>query len=59
MLYGTSLVAERKAGIAPFLSKFDTVGEERKQDYGADERLLPFFRAILVDAGMLPRRSLL
>jgi hypothetical protein len=54
MLYGTSLVAERKAGIAPFLSKLDKVGEEQKQDYSADERLLPFFRAILGDAGMLP-----
>lgn len=46
MLYGTSLVSERAAGIAPFLA-----ARGAEVDLSQDERLLPFFRSIIADAG--------
>jgi hypothetical protein len=51
MLYGTSLVAERAAGLSSFLSGGSSLGAGQNVDVSSDKRLLPFFRSIIGDAG--------
>lgn len=62
MLYGSSFIAERAAGIAPFLRR-EGEGGKRPREWAAgaaeDERLLPVTRAIMAAAGALPARELL
>jgi hypothetical protein len=55
MLYGSSFIAERAAGIAAFLSTQGREGSKRTRDWmdsvASDSRLLPVTRAIMGAAG--------
>jgi len=56
MLYETSFVAERYAGIRAFLESGQTATGPSLKDASSDDRLLPVTRAILAGAGGLQAR---